>query len=96
MIGGRWAVLSNDDDFGVTDSSPASTSYVAKTIPNSSPTTTDYNQLLVVDLARGATATGTVTVEQSSYRRVRRLLWVEAALLSLIPLFAAFAARGIG
>lgn len=42
------------------------------------------------------TPSGTVTVEQPSYRRVRRLLWVEAALLSLIPLFAAFAARGIG
>jgi len=42
------------------------------------------------------TASGTVTVEHQSYRRVRTAVWIEAALLSLIPLFAALAARGVG
>jgi len=64
MVGGRWLVVANDDDFGVVDNAG---SYKAKIIAASSPAisaagTTDYNQLLALDLARGATGTGTVTV----------------------------------
>ena len=64
VVGGRWLIVANDDDFGVVDNAG---SYKAKIIPASSPAisvagTTDYNQLLALDLARGLTATGTVTV----------------------------------
>lgn len=42
------------------------------------------------------TASGTVIVEQEGYRRTRAILWTEAILLGLIPLFAALMARGVG
>lgn len=42
------------------------------------------------------TPSHTVMIEHQSYRRVRAMIWIEMVLFALIPLFAAFAARGIG
>ena len=41
-----------------------------------------------------ADASGVVTVDEGGYRRVWALLGIEAGLLALIPLFAAFLASG--
>ena len=40
-------------------------------------------------------STGPVTVADSDYRRIRRLLWLEAAMLTLAPLAATLMARGV-
>jgi len=43
---------------------------------------------------RGATAPAVVA--EADYRRIRRLMWMQAAGLALIPLAAALMARGVG
>ncbi|MBA3939282.1 MAG: esterase-like activity of phytase family protein, partial [Planctomycetes bacterium] len=69
VFSGGHIIISNDDDFGINGSGTVT----AKTIPGSlplgnlpgtatGPLTTDYSQLLELDPAKLATATGTVTV----------------------------------
>ena len=41
-------------------------------------------------------STATVTVAEGDYARIRRLFWIEAVALALIPLAAALMARGAG
>ncbi len=51
--------ISNDDDFGVTDASPAADTPAAKVTPQG---VTDFNEIMTIDLTNTATATAAVAI----------------------------------
>ncbi|GDY11653.1 hypothetical protein LBMAG53_05310 [Planctomycetota bacterium] len=63
-LAGTTLVTANDDDFGIVNGSGIN--LASKTIANSNPATTDFNQLLLVDLAKTGVATGQITLTVTS------------------------------
>jgi hypothetical protein len=68
VVGGRFLVLSNDDDFGVNSTGNANPPFVtSKSVPTLPGAPADFTQLLFIDLAnlpaKKAAATVTITVQ---------------------------------